>query len=778
MATTNTTQQNKDYINGGGADDDQQNNSNSASLVSSSGYQKGNTASPSNKNITMGLGEGVPGKRPYNPLSQFSSYNYQISLYMMTPDALNRFVNNGRRSMEIDQETGSSGFFLLAQTGGKNWKNNDIAPGFELDLGIDNVVIEQAKAGQSTGSPVNGTTVAMTITEPNSISFASRLQEAAAALKTKLPEPTQNMTGIYNFYMLGIRFYGYDSKGELVTGKSYAESDVSRNDESAIFERFFELKMTEFKSKLSASTAQHQLKFAVVPTVALNDKAGRINFTTTINASTVNGALGSLINELNSQEAKSVKNKKIEIPHEYEIVYSKGSQIPGSKLVNPKADKDKSRSSPSTVKSSKSSNESASQKAAPDLGTKQFPIKGDVSVIQMIEKFIAESSYITDAISEMPTSNTDATAEEQEKIEKKNPKKLKWFFVEPVVTCKGYDKLRKDYAYKIAYHINEYDIPFLASEYVKSTTEMAGAYKKYNYFYTGKNTEVLSYEQQLDANYYIQSVVGGKGGNPDFQVPVIHNRRSVMESTGAVDKGAEAVNSIKTSLYEAASFMNARITIMGDPDYLAQPREGTGLSQTSIYGQDGYSIPGTTGQAFIEIKFNDVGDYSTSDGLLNRKPPISLWPQDIKSDERFKKENAEAGLFYIINETKSTFSGGHFKQELKLSFAPAKTTKSSTEKSEASGREGSPDKKVPAKTTPKKEQYLSSFDDDKVQGKKLVDASLKLKDSSMDDLTSRDLAKASPLAKTGEVTLAPKNYGQIQPDTGPKWWDFSKARWF
>ena len=120
-----------------------------------------------------------PGKRPQNPLANFSSYTYQISLYMITPDAYDAFIESGRKNINainnisaageqtINQQAATreaainSGFvqgvgergrttsppspsapttikkggaFLVAQSGGINNTNSKRAPGFDLDF--------------------------------------------------------------------------------------------------------------------------------------------------------------------------------------------------------------------------------------------------------------------------------------------------------------------------------------------------------------------------------------------------------------------------------------------------------------------------------------------------------------------------------------------------------------------------------------------------------------------------------------------------------------------
>ena len=46
-----------------------------------------------------------------NPLGQYSSYTYNITLYMATPEAINNFVETGQFDPNDD-------FFIVAQSGG------------------------------------------------------------------------------------------------------------------------------------------------------------------------------------------------------------------------------------------------------------------------------------------------------------------------------------------------------------------------------------------------------------------------------------------------------------------------------------------------------------------------------------------------------------------------------------------------------------------------------------------------------------------------------------
>jgi hypothetical protein len=87
-----------------------------------------------------------PGKRTQNPLSNFSSYTYQITLYMITPDAYDAFIETGRRKIDA-LSNGTEGAFIVAQSGGINNETSRRPPGFKYDYFIDDLKIKCTKPG-------------------------------------------------------------------------------------------------------------------------------------------------------------------------------------------------------------------------------------------------------------------------------------------------------------------------------------------------------------------------------------------------------------------------------------------------------------------------------------------------------------------------------------------------------------------------------------------------------------------------------------------------------
>ena len=163
----------------------------------------------------------LPGARLSNPLSLFASYTYQLSLYMITPDAYDLFTASGRKDINAD---GKGGAYLLVQSGGINTTSTETvrrAPGFGLDYFIDDLKITTSTSAASSGTATNTTEMSFSIYEPYGFSFMTKLKNATEALQkySNLPNFKDIKNPGRQFFILGIRFLGYDINGKILTGQ-------------------------------------------------------------------------------------------------------------------------------------------------------------------------------------------------------------------------------------------------------------------------------------------------------------------------------------------------------------------------------------------------------------------------------------------------------------------------------------------------------------------------------------------------------------------------------
>jgi len=635
-------------------------------------------ASTANVEATPGTGSGIPNRRPYNPLGDFSSSTYQISLYMVTPEAMNRFAMSGATQVgnTMDAEGNmSDGFYLLAQSGGINNADgakeggNKRAPGFDLDFYIDDLKMSTLTAMQKTGSSsAADVNIEFNIYEPYGLSFTSKLTALAKSLQKKstLPGFSGSSNALAQFYVLGIRFYGYDKNGDLVTSSNYANSDMNgTTDTQALFERFLPIKISQFQFKLTGKMPVYHIEAVNLPlSDSLGNKRAQVNVTAPLSGSTVGEMLGSLISKMNKAEEDSLKKRKeqvkkkkdaVVLANDFSIEYEPNSTIQDSMMVDPKDfAKYKLNIAMGDVKSTKDSNPAAESKTATNKGKKTVTLSPGTHVIAAIEQVIKQSSYIKSMLKEIPSALS-----EEPSAENSSPKQVGWFSVSPGIKIKGFDTTLNDYAYSITYYIQTYTIPFVRSPLISKGSTYLGPHKKYEYWYTGKNTEVISYEQQYDNLYFLT----GTGSSPPESSPPVPyaDKPQPANQTGSQNKSAEAVNALAVDLYDPGSQATSKMTVLGDPDYLAQ---SVGSSMSSVfdklYGHDGFSINPNGGQVFVELDFKVAEDYDIESGVMSINENIRFYDYDKSVQGKI------SGITFQLTEVHSTFSKGKFVQELTL----------------------------------------------------------------------------------------------------------------
>ena len=252
----------------------------------------------------------------------------------------------------------------------------------------------------------------------------------------------------------------------------------------------------------------------------------------------------------------------------------------------------------------------------------------------------------------------------------------------------GWDNNQSDYIYKINYIIQQYETPIVTAASVKVIPYYYGAQKRYEYWYTGKNSEIISYEQQMDYAYHNVTLQGygvdsaipsaAQGGNTD--VPVTVGLPQDQPKQGRINGGMESQNEYMTSLFSPTDFAKAKIRILGDPDFLMQPAASSINSlYNQFYGTDGFTISPNGGQVFIEINFKEPQDYHNDTGTMSINSSIYFWkfPADVQ-----KAINARGGgISYLVRTVVSSFNKGKFEQELECylnTFGSSSTSNSSS----------------------------------------------------------------------------------------------------
>lgn len=307
----------------------------------------------------------------------------------------------------------------------------------------------------------------------------------------------------------------------------------------------------------------------------------------------------------------------------------------------------------------------ATQKVA--TNTQTWQVQAGTQVVQLIDQIMRNSTYITDQqlwqYDPVPDPKTGV-----QKL-KKNPAAgtgvTAWYKISVQATQLKYDQKRRDHAYRLTFIINTYALADLHSDYF-SPIPYRGVHKSYNYWFTGLNTQILNYEQQIDNMYRL--TISGIGNLVSQNQSVSYRdqyRKTYMAASANRGQGAKGYtndpgDNAAGFLYDQTSLAKAKMEIVGDPAWMQQGEVGTGINWPNFnfnpFNADG-SINFESQQVLFDISFNQPTDYDFNTGIMNvnahntgQNGPFAGMPQQ--------------NFTYVATRCKSVFSKGTFKQQL------------------------------------------------------------------------------------------------------------------
>jgi hypothetical protein len=684
---------------------------------------------------------GRPGRRLRNPLSELAVYTYNISLYMITPDAYKAFIQSGRRKIDalskatpIGQGTKpvSGGAFIIAQSGGTNNQNSNRMPpqsqNEKVDYFIDNLRFTTLTNTKSTGTSTTGISdFSFTITEPYGFSFLSDLKRASEALKqySSTSDYKELNNAFRQFYVLGIRFYGYDQDGKIVKGSDARYgSAIDPLGGDALFENFYDFQMSSVTFQITGRAVEYKCRGVSINGQALlGIKRGRMPQGNKVKGKTVHDALMGelgLFKNLNKIEKDKVSKdpQDQKFANEFTVTYLGEAEtlIKEAPLLSD-ADLKKYRWGSTTATKTNESTDGQNFKTA-EPTEREFQFNQDTTIISAIETIIKRSTFMEKALQTV-FKNAQQPNPEKKNYEQteKEPAPVRWFNVKPEITEANWDNILQDWVYKMNYVIQIYDTPSIETPYSIAGRKYYGPHKKYEYWFTGKNTEIIDMDFNFNFLYFNsvlglgpsvdskksggQSTAGGRetqnpadntgpgsgsssgtagntglksdqspraGDNPAGTatgggiMPITTGVRNQGDRTSSLGVGLEAQNSITTYLNDLGAYYEGTMKIIGDPDFLIRDAV---TSINSLYNQfydtDGFTINAHGGQIFVEVTFKEGKDYSNNTGLqrINENILFIEYPPEVKAI-------AKDAIVYMLTRVDSTFSRGKFEQTLRL----------------------------------------------------------------------------------------------------------------
>lgn len=661
-----------------------------------------------------------------NPLNQFVSSSYTISIYLQTPESYRQMVKNGRRSLlgaQLLMQSGGAAansqeaqnqYFDATSTPATVTNTSDTttvtattipnlnrSPFFDVDFYIDDLSIKSYVTGTATGSAHNVGEITFRITEPNGITLLDRLK--AAVVDFLGNEAGRDLNYAAQQYLMVIRFYGYDQNGNLVKRVSDNPADVN-SDPRAYMEKYIPFVWTECKFRVASKVVEYECK-GVSPNYSVGFSAAHASIPFNIELSggtlqdillgptevrrqsqdpqelqqsldgngppppTANSAPGpadtvkrGLVEALNEAERRRARQTGVE-PNFYSIKFVPGFRLETATLIGEGA-KNKRQSPLNDPTKGTSKNP---DRGAVNNSSRNYTITAGTQIVQVLSMLIQRSSYIRD----QQLVVYDKDGKPIERPTGGNAPVTQWFkircFVEPI----KYDAKKNDYAYNVTYVIGPYQINDPKSEYFPRSRTRS-PHKRYRYWFTGQNDQVLSFEQDFNYLYYIAmsaqnplQAVTSSGREKEKRYPQTRSDQPTQGDPATVNEPASNLASI---LYSPGDQARIKLKIVGDPDWLQQNeifynRNGdvSGELAVQAFMPDG-SINYDAQEPILEVSFNTPTDYDFTTGVLAKASLGTAGQSDTFIGSRI------ADFRYRANIITSNFSRGSFTQEIEGSL--------------------------------------------------------------------------------------------------------------
>jgi hypothetical protein len=617
-----------------------------------------------------------------NLLAKLASMTYTASIYLLNPGEYLQLLQGQRKTLPPSTS-------LIIQSGGISQSNvrgtGTRNPYFDVDFYIDNIKLESLVTGKAGVGAHTSFSLDFTITEPYGITFLPRLKAAV----TNHLGASETVNELSQNFLMVIRFYGYDDQGTMINGANLGVEEA-RSDFNAVVEKWIPFQLASVTYRIQNKVTEYSVKATVVDTsVAYNTAYASIPFNFELTADTVQALLngkatltqrgqdladevprdgqtpvpppkaaaipskstyiGGLCDALNQHEENIRKKKGYEIANRYIIELEDVPGLKDAKVARP-GRPDKSSSAMNT--NQEAAAKYLGSKTSYQADMKNFSVVAGTQIVQLIDMVMRTSSYITsqqniiyDPKTGVPTNQTPVST-------------VQWYRIRSECKPIGYDKKRLALAYEIKYLISRYQINDPRSAYFPQA-RYRGAHKRYDYWFTGKNSELLDFQIDVNTQFFVNIGNDGKTAPPQpnaqFQVRNVFNTQTGQsQQPGPNPAGLPAAN-LADRLYAPTDVAQIKVEILGDPGWIQQSEvfyKGVNLSP---FVQDN-SVNFDASEVLFEINFNPATDYDLFIGIMD------VQNRNQRNQSLFRPA-PQKSVFSAFQVT-SNFRQGRFTQEL------------------------------------------------------------------------------------------------------------------
>jgi hypothetical protein len=205
------------------------------------------------------------------------------------------------------------------------------------------------------------------------------------------------------------------------------------------------------------------------------------------------------------------------------------------------------------------------------------------------------------------------------------------------------------------YAVSNIETPFFPK------SRYRGSHKSYYYWFTGKNTQILNFEQTYNTLYKL--ILSGEGPvaartqiTQDYRDQYSYTAmptttQKTGQATGTYTNNA--ADSLTDFFYDPTAQNEVNLRIIGDPAWLQQGEASGGINNGQFtfapFNTDG-GINFDSQEIVFDISWNQPQDYDFSTGVMN-----------VNNQKGLSRQNNT----YTAISVKSFFSKGRFEQELK-----------------------------------------------------------------------------------------------------------------
>lgn len=258
------------------------------------------------------------------------------------------------------------------------------------------------------------------------------------------------------------------------------------------------------------------------------------------------------------------------------------------------------------------------------------------------------------------------------------PEFIPWFKIDVQVEFLEFDSLRQDFAKKITYRVVPYNV-HQSFNSPDTTSQVTSAIRqrikrRYEYIYTGQNTEVLDFRIEVNNLFYTRTQSSGDIANAladdkvielverevSFRQPGNHSdtQASVSQEISRSNAAASQQSRVASNFMEilnsgsSADLIVVDLEILGDPWFLSDSGIGNYIEPAEQYSQETSlgKMNYEAGEVYIDITFRNPVDVNTAAGI-----------DTVEFDQETERFS---GIFRVV-QCENIFSDGVFKQRLK-----------------------------------------------------------------------------------------------------------------